>query len=59
MKKQNVDINKAILVYNKVDKISKEERENLLKFDYDVVYTEARNNIGILELKNKIKERLK
>lgn len=58
MQKQNVDKSKAILVYNKMDKLTELEKSELKTFDYNTCFIEAKNNIGIPELKAIIREKL-
>ena len=58
MQKQNVDKSKAILVYNKMDKLSDLEKSELKTFDYDACFIEAKNNRGVQELKAMIREKL-
>ena len=58
MQKQNVDKSKAILVYNKMDKLSDLEKSELKTFDYDTCFIEAKNNRGVQELKAMIREKL-
>lgn len=59
MEKLNVDKSKAILVYNKIDKISDEEKAELKTFNYNYCFIEAKNNVGISELKELIRNKLK
>lgn len=58
MEKLGVEKNKAILVYNKMDKLKDEEKGELQTFDYETCYIQAKNNINIKELKAIIRERL-
>ena len=53
-----VDPNNVILVYNKVDKISQDEINELKSYPYDTCYTGAKAGINIPQLKNMIREKL-
>lgn len=55
LNKLNVDPQKVILVYNKIDKITEEEREALVKYPYDTCYVEAKKGTNIDELKKMIR----
>ncbi len=54
----NIDKSKVILVYNKMDKISQSELENLKKYPYDTCYIEARYGTNVVQLKEMIRERI-
>lgn len=56
--KLGVDPNNVILVYNKVDKISQDEINELKSYPYDTCYIEAKTGINIPQLKNMIREKL-
>jgi len=58
MQKLNVDKSKAILVYNKMDKLTEIEKSELNTFGYETCYIEAKNNKNIMDLKAKIYARL-
>lgn len=56
--KLNVNPENVILVYNKVDKLTEEEIENLTKYPYDTCYIGAKSNLNIVQLKQMIKQKL-
>ena len=53
-----IDKSKVILVYNKVDKISNEELQNLRQYPYDTCYVEARSGTNVVQLKQMIREKI-
>ena len=54
----SVDPNRVILVYNKVDKITNEEINNLKSYPYDTCYISAKGNKNIVQLKQMIRNKL-
>ena len=56
--KLNVNPQNVILVYNKVDKLTDEEIENLTKYPYDTCYIGAKSGKNIVQLKQMIREKL-
>ncbi len=56
--KLGVNPENVILVYNKVDKLSDEEVENLTHYPYDTCYIGAKSGKNIVQLKQMIKEKL-
>ncbi len=58
-KRLNIDPNKVILVYNKIDKIDKAEIKNLKSYPYDTCYVEAKGQKNIVVLKQMIVQKLK
>ncbi len=57
-KRLNIDANRVILVYNKVDKISELEIKQLNTFNYDCCYIGAKQGKNIVQLKQMIREKL-
>lgn len=53
-----IDKSKVILVYNKVDKISNEELQNLRQYPYDTCYVEARSGTNVVQLKQMVREKI-
>ena len=58
MEKLNVSKEKAILVYNKMDKLTETEKQELEIFNYTTCYIQAKNNKNISDLKKLIREKL-
>lgn len=58
LEKQNVDKSKCILVYNKCDLLNRMEVSVLKDFGYTCCKIQAKNNIGVAELKASIREKL-
>lgn len=58
-KRLDIDTNKVILVYNKVDKLSNSEISQLKDYPYDTCYISAKNAKNIVQLKQMIREKLK
>ena len=56
--KLNVNPQNVILVYNKVDKLTDEEIEDLTKYPYDTCYIGAKTGKNIVQLKQMIREKL-
>ncbi len=56
--KLNVNPDNVILVYNKVDKLTDDEIENLTKYPYDTCYIGAKSGKNIVQLKQMIKDKL-
>lgn len=56
--KLNVNLENVILVYNKIDKLSDEEVENLTQYPYDTCYIGARSGKNIVQLRQMIKNKL-
>ncbi len=54
----SIDPNHVILVYNKVDKISSAELQELKSYPYDTCYIEAKGGKNIIQLKQMIKQKL-
>lgn len=54
----NIDPNKVILVYNKIDKISQEEIKALKSYPYYTCYIGAKTQKNIVQLKQMIREKL-
>ena len=54
----NVDKNRVVLVFNKIDKITDEEIENLVKYPYDTCYIGAKSGKNVVQLKQMIKTKL-
>lgn len=57
-KRLEIDPNCVILVYNKVDKISEEERKQLKDYPYDTCYIAAKSAKNIVQLKQMIRNKL-
>ncbi len=57
-KRMNIDPNKVILVYNKIDKLSEEEIKNLKAYPYYTCYIGAKTNRNIVQLKQMILDKL-
>jgi GTPase Era involved in 16S rRNA processing len=55
----NVDKNRVVLVYNKVDKLTDEEVKDLVNYPYDTCYIGAKSGKNVVQLKQMIRERLK
>lgn len=51
----NIDKNKIIIVYNKIDKISEDQLKNLINSDYKYVCVSAKKDINIDKLKSIIR----
>lgn len=58
LQRMGVDESKVILVYNKVDKISTEELEDLKNYPYDICKIDAKHGGNIEELKKLIRNKL-
>lgn len=58
LRNQRVDMNKVILAYNKVDKLSDEEIKNLKQYPFDTCYIEAKRAKNIVQLKQMIRDKL-
>ncbi len=58
LKRLDIDLNKVILVYNKIDKLSENELQNLKKYTYDTCFVGAKTGKNIEILKEKIREKL-
>ena len=56
--KLNVNPQNVILVYNKVDKLTDEEIQDLTKYPYDTCYIGAKSGKNIVQLKQMIREKL-
>lgn len=54
----NIDPNKVILVYNKIDKLTKDEIKDLKSYPYDTCYIGAKSQKNIVQLKQMIKLKL-
>ena len=54
----DIDRNKVILVYNKVDKLSNDQIAQLKKYPYDTCYIAAKNGKNIVQLKQMIRQKL-
>ena len=54
-----IDKNKVILVYNKIDKIDKSEIQKLRSYPYDTCYIGAKSGKNLVQLKQMIREKLK
>lgn len=54
----SVDLNRVILVYNKVDKMTESEIAQLKSYNYDTCYISAKKAKNIVQLKQMIKEKL-
>lgn len=57
-KRLSIDPNRIILVYNKVDKLTNAEIQNLKSYPYDTCHIEAKFGKNIVALKQMIKEKL-
>ncbi len=57
-KRLDIDPNKVILVYNKIDKLPQAEIDNLKSYPYDTCYIAARNGKNIIALKQMIRQKL-
>ena len=58
LKNQQVDLNKVILVYNKIDKINKDELNELKSYPFNTCNIVARTGKNVAVLKQMIKEKL-
>ena len=58
LKNQKVDLNKVILVYNKIDKITEEELNELKSYPFDTCNIVARTGKNVPQLKQMIKQKL-
>ena len=58
LKRLDIDLNKVILVYNKIDKLNENEMQNLKKYNYDTCFIGAKTGKNIEILKEKIREKL-
>lgn len=56
--KLNVDLNRVILVYNKIDKLTDEQIEDLTKYPYSTCYIGAKSGKNIVQLKQMIREKI-
>ena len=56
--KLNVNPQNVILVYNKVDKLTDEEIQDLTKYPYDTCYIGAKSGKNIVQLKQMIRDKL-
>ncbi len=57
-KRLNIDRNKVILVYNKVDGLTQEEISSLNSYPYDTCYISAKHGKNIVNLKQMIRQKL-
>ncbi len=58
-KRLNIDPNKVILVYNKIDELNNDEIKQLKSYPYDCCYIGAKTQKNIIQLKQMIVEKLK
>ena len=56
--KLEIDRNNVILVYNKIDKVSQEEKNKLKKYPYETCCIGAKTGLNIPKLKEKIRDML-
>lgn len=57
-KRLDIDLNKVILVYNKIDKLTANEITALKTFNYSTCYISAKSNKNIDKLKSMIRDKL-
>ena len=57
-KRLEIDPNRIILVYNKIDKITNADVQNLKRYHYDTCYIGAKSGKNIVQLKQMIVEKL-
>ena len=57
-KRLDIDLNKVVLVYNKIDKLNDNEISSLKKFNYTTCYIGAKTNKNIPILKKIIRDKL-
>ena len=58
LKRVGTDVNKVILVYNKIDKLNDSEITKLKSYPYDTCYVGAKSGKNIVQLKQMIREKL-
>lgn len=54
----NIDLNRVILVYNKIDRLTDEQIEDLTKYPYSTCYIGAKSGKNIVQLKQMIREKV-
>lgn len=57
-KRLEIDPNRIILVYNKIDKLSNAQIQSLKRYPYDTCYIGAKSGKNIVQLKQMIVEKL-
>lgn len=58
LKRLDIDLNRVLLVYNKVDKLTNSEVQQLRSYPYDTCYISAKQNKNLVALKQMVKEKL-
>ena len=58
LKKQKVESDRIVLVYNKIDKLTNEEISSLASYPFDTCYIGAKSGKNVIQLKQLIREKL-